>query len=117
MHFLYFLHTLFNYKVSADSDPLLMMFFRTGEVNGKFWLKESREKQSGEAFLKNIIQDYDDIADDYEDLVRSWGYNMPEVVINALMEHGKINPDHNPLILDLACGDGLCGKYLKVIRF
>ena len=91
-----------------------MLFLRTGEANGKFWLKESREKSSGDAFLKNIIQNYDDIADDYEDLVRSWGYNMPEVVINALMEHGQLSPIQNPSILDLACGDGLCGQYLKV---
>ena len=94
-----------------------MLFCRTGEVNGSFWLKESREKPAGDAFLKNIIQDYDSIADDYEDLVRSWGYNMPEVVVNALMEHGKLSPDQKPLILDLACGDGLCGKYLKVTVF
>lgn len=44
-------------------------------------------------------------------------YNMPEVVVNALIEHGKLSPDQNPLILDLACGDGLCGNYLKVIVF
>ena len=94
-----------------------MLFCRTGEVNGKFWLKESREKPAGEAFLKEnpTVQNYDAIADDYEDLVRSWGYNMPEVVINALMEHGQLSPDKNPSILDLACGDGLCGKYLKVV--
>ena len=94
-----------------------MLFCRTGEVNGKFWLKESREKPAEEAFLKEnpTVQNYDAIADDYEDLVRSWGYNMPEVVINALMEHGQLSPDKNPLILDLACGDGLCGKYLKVV--
>ena len=91
-----------------------MLFYRTGELKGKFWLKESREKPSGNAFLKNIIQDYDSIADDYEDLVRSWGYNMPEVVVNALIDHTNISPEHNPTILDLACGDGLCGQYLKV---
>ena len=94
-----------------------MLFCRTGEINGNFWLKESREKPAGDAFLKSIIQDYDSIADDYEDLVRSWGYNMPEVVVNALIEHGNLSPDQNPLILDLACGDGLCGNYLKVIVF
>ena len=94
-----------------------MLFCRTGEVNGKFWLKESRDKPAGEAFLKEnpTVQNYDAIADDYEDLVRSWGYNMPEVVINALMEHGQLSPDKNQSILDLACGDGLCGKYLKVV--
>ena len=91
-----------------------MLFCRTGEVNGRFWLKESRERPAGEAFLKNIIQDCDDIAADYEDLVRSWGYNMPEVVVNALVKHAHIDEQYNRNILDLACGDGLCGQFLKV---
>ena len=91
-----------------------MLFYRTGELKGKFWLKESREKPSGNAFLQNIIQDYDLIADDYEDLVRSWGYNMPEVVVKSLIDHANIHPHRNPNILDLACGDGLCGLMLKV---
>ena len=91
-----------------------MLFCRTGEVNGRFWLKESRDRPAGEAFLKNIIQDYDDIAADYEDLVRSWGYNMPEVVVNALVKHAHIDEQSNRSILDLACGDGLCGQFLKV---
>ena len=93
----------------------MALFCRTGELNGKFWLSESREKPSGNAFLKNIIQDYDDIADEYEDLVRSWGYNMPEVVVNALITHGNICAEQNSNILDLACGDGLCGQILKVV--
>ena len=91
-----------------------MLFIRTGDLDGKFWLKESRDKPSGNAFLKNIIQNYDDIADDYEDLVRSWGYNMPEVVVNSLFEHTNIFSEQEPSILDLACGDGLCGQFLKV---
>ena len=91
-----------------------MLFCRTGEVNGRFWLKESRDRPAGEAFLKNIIQDYDDIAADYEDLVRSWGYNMPEVVVNALVKHAHIDEECNRTIIDLACGDGLCGQFLKV---
>ena len=72
-----------------------MLFCRTGEVNGRFWLKESRDRPAGEAFLTNIIQDYDDIAADYEDLVRSWGYNMPEVVVNALVKHAHIDEQYN----------------------
>ena len=91
-----------------------MIFCRTGDLNGQFWLSERRSKPSGNHFLKNIIQDYDDIAEDYEDLVRSWGYNMPEVVVKSLIDHANIHPHRNPNILDLACGDGLCGLMLKV---
>ena len=93
----------------------MFIFCRTGDVNGKFWLSENRKKPASvDAFLQNTIQDYDKIADDYEDLVRSWGYNMPEVVVESLMTHGNLSPHKNPTILDLACGDGLCGVMLKV---
>ena len=91
-----------------------MIFCRTGDINGKFWLSENRSKPSGDKFLKNIIQDYDDIAADYEDLVRSWGYNMPEVVVRSLIDYANLSPYKTPKILDLACGDGLCGLMLKV---
>ena len=91
-----------------------MLFFRTGELTGRFWLSAAREKPSSKDFLGKIIQDYDHIANDYEDLVRSWGYNMPEVVVKTLIKHANLYPEQHPKILDLGCGDGLCGQMLKV---
>ena len=90
-----------------------MLFCRTGELHGKFGLKESGEKPSGNDFLKNIIQDHDYIVDDYRDPFHSWEYIITEVVINALLEHTDIFPDENPTMLYVSCGDGLCRQYSK----
>ena len=59
--------------------------------------------------MEDIEKYYDDMANDYESVVRSWGYNMPEAVVEALEIHGNLNKDTVLSMLDIGCGDGLCG--------
>ena len=54
------------------------------------------------------------MAYDYEDVMRSWGYYMPETVIDALMNYGNLSLENQQSMLDLGCGDGLCGRVIKV---
>merc|ERR1719427_151840 len=42
--------------------------------------------------------------------MRSWGYCMPEIVTNALIDHAKLKPSGDIKILDLGCGDGAVGQ-------
>ena len=65
----------------------------------------------------NVEKYYDDMSNDYENVVRSWGYNMSEAVVEALEIHGNLNKQNVSSMLDIGCGDGLCGHILKVIRF
>ena len=106
-------------KVPANSPPLLAIYCWTGDVTGDYWFAEHR----GGASIKysdinhpidNIEEYYDNMAGDYEDVVRSWGYNMPESVIDALVKHGNLQVNKQSSFLDLGCGDGLCGFVLKV---
>ena len=67
-----------------ESEPLLAIYAWTGQIGGKFWFGDS---ECGERFANvgdiNSIGDpgeyYDDMAGSYEEVVRGWGYNMPEV--------------------------------------
>ena len=67
-----------------ESEPLLAIYAWTGQISGKFWFGDS---ECGERFANvgdiNSIGDpgeyYDDMAGSYEEVVRGWGYNMPEV--------------------------------------
>jgi len=57
---------------------------------------------------------YNNMADNYEETVRDWGYNMPQVVANTLerflLDDGVDVPSVK--VLDLGCGDGLVGVEL-----
>ena len=55
------------------------------------------------------------MAEDYEEVVRHWGYNMPESVVEALESYGNLRKESAWSMLDIGCGDGLCGKILKVL--
>ena len=65
--------------------------------------------------MEDIEKYFDDMSNDYTSVVRSWGYNMPEAVVEALEIHGNLNKDTVSSMLDIGCGDGLCGHILKVI--
>ena len=103
------------------SQPLLAIYCWTGEIPGKFWFCD-HEGEIAQKYSKDInkqMEDvekyYDDMSNEYENVVRSWGYNMPEAVVDALVNYGNIKKENLYSILDLGCGDGLCGCILKVL--
>ena len=57
---------------------------------------------------------YDGMAQDYEEVVRHWGYNMPETAFTALVDHAELTKDKSCDILDLGCGAGLFGTVMRV---
>ena len=82
---------------------------------------------------------YNDFAGDYSEVVRAWGYCMPQLISDALVYHGKLKPSHDVKVkidspsailfindrtrigifqmIDLGCGDGLGGVALHKIGF
>ena len=64
--------------------------------------------------MEDVEMYYDKMSDEYEHVVRSWGYNLPETVIESLITHGHLTKHPKFSMLDLGCGDGLCGMDLKV---
>ena len=99
------------------------MYCWTGEIPGRFWFCD-HDGETAKKYSKDINKEmediekyYDDMANDYESVVRSWGYNMPEAVVEALEIHGNLNKGTVLSMLDIGCGDGLCGYSLKVILF
>ena len=38
---------------------------------------------------------YDDFAGDYSEVVRAWGYCMPQLISEALVNHGKLEPSQD----------------------
>ena len=70
-----------------ENEDLLAIYAWTGHINGKFWFGdlECGEKFAGDI---NSIGDprtyYENMALEYEEVVRGWGYNMPEVFVNVV---------------------------------
>ena len=60
--------------------------------------------------IENVQDYFDKMASDYEDAMFGWGYSMPEAMADALVRHGGLA--ENASILDLGCGNGLCGQAL-----
>jgi len=55
---------------------------------------------------------YDDWAPQYEQDVRGWGYNMPEICAEILKAHIPAGNEASCKVLDAGAGDGLSGKAL-----
>jgi predicted TPR repeat methyltransferase len=60
--------------------------------------------------INSVAEYYDNLAEDYDTAVRAWGYCLPECVTEALLKHTTLEPE--AVILDLGCGNGLCGDAL-----
>jgi len=109
------------HAIHVDEDkPLLTVFAWTGKLGGKFWFLDI---ESGERFGSTIKGDqrpdsrelYNNMAENYEEIVRGWGYNMPEVVTDKISE--LIQTPSKVKMLDLGCGDGLVGEALQARGF
>ena len=109
-----------NFQVPEKSSPLLAVYCWTGDIAGDYWFCSDKGHFSfdhpisvGEDILR-VQNYYDHIASDYESMVRSWGYYMPEMVINSLSRYKRFDAGPKRYILDLGCGDGLCGYLAEV---
>ena len=60
--------------------------------------------------IQNVEDYYNKMASDYEESMFGWGYCMPEAIADALVRHGGLQMEAS--ILDLGCGNGLCGQAL-----
>jgi len=100
--------------------PLLTVFAWSGNLAGKFWFLDTESGDRFGGIIRMVKQPnskelYNKMAENYEEIVRGWGYNMPEVVAGKIRELSK-NPEVLK-VLDLGCGDGLVGESLKVHGF
>ena len=98
--------------IRTADEELLLFCVRTFKLKTfpQFVNSKGAEKFAKElAKYQNIEGFYDKLASDYDDVVRAWGYNLPEVfaktVARFIPQNGKG--------LDLACGNGLSGQALK----
>ena len=60
--------------------------------------------------IEDVEAYYNSMASDYEDSMFGWGYCMPEAIADALVRNGGLNMHAS--ILDLGCGNGMCGQAL-----
>lgn len=101
-------------KVSANK-PFVAISAKVGKLNGKLWLNDE-DINIGTKYLgitectRNVEEYFDNVANDYERAMRTWGYCMPELLSNALVKYGNIKPTDELKVVDLGCGDGAVGK-------
>ena len=107
---------LFSFKAGDDSPLLYLSFWErppSSPSDVKFWFSDIG---SGDGYstdimaIQNVESYYNKMATDYENSMFGWGYCMPEAIADALVKHGGLNQDAE--VLDLGCGNGLCGQAL-----
>ena len=79
----------------------------------KFWFANHTKGQTYTKdimAIQNVEEYYNKMASDYEESMFGWGYCMPEAIADALVRHGGLQMEAS--ILDLGCGNGLCGQAL-----
>ena len=99
---------------AGEDAPLLYLSLwdlKTDKEDPKFWFAEVTK---GDSYtddimaIQNVEQYYNKMASDYEESMLGWGYCMPEAIVDALVKHGDLRIEAS--ILDLGCGNGLCGQ-------
>ena len=105
-----------------EEEPLLAIYGWTGKIDGKFWFLDVESGDKFADILRDSVRNvsdptelYNKLAESYEEVVRGWGYNMPEIVAEKIRELTE-NPADIKL-LDLGCGDGLVGEALYARGF
>ena len=107
---------LFSFKAGHDSPLLYLSFWErppSSPSEVKFWFSDigSGDGYSADIMaIQNVESYYNKMATDYENSMFGWGYCMPEAIADALVKHGGLNRDAE--VLDLGCGNGLCGQAL-----
>ena len=104
-----------NYFQAGEDSPLLYLslWHNHDVAQTKFWFANDTKGQSYRKDIMAIdnVQDYyNKMASDYEESMFGWGYCMPEAIADALVKHGGLKMEAS--ILDLGCGNGLCGQAL-----
>ena len=85
------------FKVPSTSDPMVAIYAWTGNLPGKYWFGHLRGASASLQYsdninekIENVEKYYDEMAKDYEEVVRNWGYSLPEAVVSALIEVRQI---------------------------
>ena len=89
-----------------------MHYFTTGS-NKLAYLRFSFDRKSTSKdimAIQNVEDYYNKMATDYEESMFGWGYCMPEAIADALVKYGGLLREAT--VLDLGCGNGLCGQAL-----
>jgi len=112
------------HAVTVPGDqPLVAVFGWTGNLKGDHWFSNPDvggwEIQDFKAHVvdkgMHASEYYDAIAHNYDGILRGWGWNMPEAVVDTL-EKGLDILDvklKGLSIMDLGCGSGLVGAALE----
>lgn len=103
---------------SSRESPLVLYYSRLGPdlKNARFWFAKNDPSKYRDIYDKiNIFEYYQKFVGDYEEVMRGWGYCVPEVTVDAIEKFGGV-ADRNKedlRVLDLGCGDGLVGEGLR----
>ena len=72
-----------------------------GKVGGKLWLNDE-DAEVGSKYLditdierSSTEKYYDNVAKDYSKAMKAWGYCMPELLADALIQHGGLDKSRN----------------------
>ena len=117
---------LLNINQAGPNDVLLAISVLRGQCTKLSWPNVSRGHSEGlviplgtgkpgSKVSQNVADYYDKLAENYDEAVEAWGYFMPEASIEALFKYAEADlpaTKSEANIVDLGCGNGLCGVSL-----
>ena len=59
--------------------------------NGRFWLAKNDPSKYRDIYaINDIFEYYQKFVGDYEEVMRGWGYCVPEVTVDAIEKYGGV---------------------------
>lgn len=89
---------------TPKDNPFVAISVHTGNIEGKIWLND-RDHEIAFKYTDitgvnrcNVEDYFDKVAIDYDKAMRNWGYCLPQILSNTILEKAKVDPKAGPKV-------------------
>ena len=116
LNFAYTIYEIYDEFGREKTDPYLKKWFEKFPENpiAEQCYKSFFRDENFTCSNKNYVEElFDVFASDFDEVLHNLNYDSPKIIAQYVYEYFTAKNKKNITILDMGCGSGLCGKYIK----